>query len=421
MESLSPMLVGFTGCLMVSFLFSEFFNKLRYPRVLGYILAGVFIGLPYVNAFLLPEGFMPLLEFLSEVGIVFFILLAGTEIDLERLREMSTASLAVGFSAFICPLTLTFTFLSLFGLGFSTSLIVALCMSVTAAAIAVEILMEYGLLQSRDGAVIVGAGMVDDILGVVALSLILVAVKVDDLTVDSLVAAAGKLAAEYLAFFLIAVVVGLWVYPYIASLVWRRRGENQMLTLSLIFGLLVTFLSQVFGLSSLIGAFIAGLIINQTVKKRREGREIIRNLDAITFGFIIPFFFISVGLRFDLANIFRNMPLLIGLTVLGAVGKYAGVYLAGKMVKLKEGTIRAVGYGMNSRGGIELIIAVVALKQGLMGESVFSLIVSVALLTTFTSLHFFKRQVAENMNRLGPLVDDTLKEGVHPHRHLAEM
>jgi Kef-type K+ transport system membrane component KefB len=414
-------LVGFTGCLMVSFLFAEFFHRIRYPRILGYICVGILFGLPVINSVMVPADFTPLLSFLSDVGIVFFLLLAGAEMDVGKLREVSAVAAAVGVLSFITPFALSYAFLA--GIGFTTTMafIVSLCLSVTAAAVAVEILMEYGLLQTREGAVIAGAGMIAELLGVLALTVILALVHVGGPDTKSMLGVLSVSAAEYLIFFLIAYAIGFRVYPYLASRVWRYRSKNQEFMLAVIFGLLITLLSQVFGLSSLIGAFIAGLIINLTVKSKPEGMEIVNNLNALTFGLVIPFFFISIGLKLDVVSVLTGMPLVLALTFIGGFGKYAGVFVAGKLTGLRNASIHTIGLGMNDRGGMELVIAAVALSQGLIDNMLFSIIVSVAFITTFTSLYFFKCQIRENMKRLEPMIDHTLCTDCETHKRLADI
>jgi Kef-type K+ transport system membrane component KefB len=421
MEVLNPVLVGFTGCLMVSFLLAEFFNTLRYPRVLGYISTGIIFNIPVIKSFMLHPAFHPLIEFLSDVGIVFFLLLAGAEIDVTKLKRMSLPAAAVGLLSFTIPFILGLVFLSSIGFNATSSFILSMCLSVTAAAVAVEILMEYGLLKTNDGSIIVGASMIDDLLGVLALTVILVLIKAEGAVASSILTVFLRMFLEYMAFFLIAYVLGFRIYPFIARFIWREMSDSGILTLSIIFGLMITILSQVFGLSSLIGAFIAGLIINLTVKNKVEGREIVKGLNTLTFGLIIPFFFILIGLKFNLISVLTDFPLLIALVLIAGLGKYSGVFIAGKLTGLNQASINTVGLGMNDRGGIELIIALVAVSNGLISNSMFSIIVSVAFITTFISLFYFKKQIHENLKNLGVLVDGVLTTGGEKHTKLQDI
>ncbi len=422
MNGLDPLLVGFTGCLMASFLLSELFNSIRYPRVLGYICAGIILGIPPVRDLIVPEGFESLLEFLSGIGIVFFLLLAGLELDLVRLRKTSTSALAVGLLSFFTPLTLGFCIMAALGYSMIVSFVMALCLSVTAAAIAVEILMEYGLLQTDDGAIVVGAGMIDDLLGVFALTVLLALVGTGgDIISWATVAVFSKLYLEYLTFFVAAYVIGFWVYPRLASYIWKEKSKNGIFTLSIIFGLTITILSQVFELSSMVGAFIAGVIINMTVARQKMGKEIVDDLTSVTFGLIIPFFFISIGFMFDISAIWGQLPLAIALLFVGALGKYGGVWIAGKLTGLCKRSIHTIGLGMNDRGGIELIIAMVALNQGLITEGLFSIIVGIAFITTFVSLYLFKIQIRKNVKATGALLDGELCSRSFDHSSLRDL
>lgn len=420
MEAINPIVIGFTGCLLMSFLLSELFNRIKYPRILGYIMAGIVFTVPSLNHIFIPEEMSTLLQFLSEVGIVFFLLLAGLEMDITELRKMGLSAVAVGFLAFSFPFVLGFSILTIAGYAFLVAFVTALCLSVTAAAIAVEILMEYGLFKTKEGAVIVGAGMVDDLLGVLSLTFVVALVEAGGTLSPSLVLVFSKLFVEYVAFLLIAYILGFRVYPYVVSMIWSRRSENAVFTLSIVFGLIITLLSQAFGMSSLIGAFIAGLIINLTVKDTKEGKEIVHNLDSLTFGFIIPFFFISVGLKFDIFSVLSNIPLLLILAFIAAAGKFLGTAVAAFITDLPRKSIGIISLGMNARGGIELVVAVVALSQGMIPKSLFSIIITMSFLTTFLGIYLFKRQVKKNMDELVPLMDDTLCKGAD-HCHLEDM
>jgi len=422
MNELNPFLVGFTACLMVSFLLAELFNAIRYPRVLGYISAGILFGLGPIRGLFITEEFQVLLEFLAEIGVVFFLLLAGLELDLGRLKKMSLSALAVGVLSFAVPFMMGVAALGALGFGMIETFVISLCLSVTAAAIAVEILMEYDLLKTDDGAIVVGASMIDDLLGVFALTVLLALVEVGDgpLTTSALIIF-SRLYLEYLAFFILAYLIGFEIFPRIAQFVWKDKSKTGMFTLSLVFGLVITILSQVFQLSSLIGAFIAGLIINLTIGKKPVGKEIVDDLTSVTFGMVIPFFFISIGLRFDISSIVGDLPMLLLLLFIGAVGKYLGVLVAGKITGLSNSSIHTIGLGMNDRGGIELIIAMVAFSQGLIGPEIFSIIVAIAFITTFISLYFFKIQIRKNLKAIGKLLDGELCAGSTRHGSLSEL
>ncbi|MFH1403378.1 MAG: cation:proton antiporter [Candidatus Altiarchaeota archaeon] len=411
MEAINPVLVGFTGCLIAAFLLSELFNTLRYPRVLGYILTGIIFNIPPVRSFMLHPEFNPLLEFLSEVGVVFFLLLAGAEIDLSRLKKTTLPSISVGVLSFLIPMIIGLCTLSALGYDPTVSFILSLCLSVTAATIAVEVLMEYEILDADDGSIIVAAGMIDDLLGILALTLILALIQTGGQVSSSLIGVFSVLSLEYVTFFIIAYILGFKVLPQLAGLIRHGNSSNVMFTLSIIFGLTITLLSQVFGLSSLIGAFIAGLIINITVKNKPEGEGILKGLDMLTFGLIIPFFFISIGLKFDLNGIMSDIPLLVGLIFIALTGKYLGVFIAGKITGLNQSSINVIGLSMNNRGGIELVIALVAVSYNLITESLFSIVIAVSFITTFISLVYFNKQIQYNSQKFGLLVDGVLKKG----------
>lgn len=393
MYGVNPVFIGFTGCLTLAFILSEYFYRIRYPRVLGYILSGIIISSTPLKDVLITSEFMPVLESLSEIGVVFLLLLVGAEINIKNLQKVSHTAVLTAFFSFILPLILGYITLLIFDIDPLTAFITGLCLSLSAEGIAVELLMEYGLLNTSAGGIIVEAGMIDDFLGVFALTTVI------SLSQGGLTQTVVRLPFEYIAFFTVSYLIGFRIFPQIARIIWRGKSRTSMFTLSIIFGMIIVIFSEVFELSALIGAFIAGLIINLTIKIKAEEKEIVESLKTVTFGFIIPFFFIWVGLNFELQKTLSHMPMIIALTLAATIGKFGGAYITGKIKHIRKKTVNLIAAGINTRGGIELIIASVARNEGLLPNHLFSMIVSVALITTIISPILFKSQVKESISK----------------------
>jgi Kef-type K+ transport system membrane component KefB len=293
----------------------------------------------------------------------------------------------IALFSFIIPLSLGFIFLIWLKFPPVVAFITGVCLSLSAESIVVDILIEYGLFDTDAGTILVEAGMIDDFLGLFALSSVIA------LSQNNFQDAIIRLPLEYTLFFLASYLIGFLVYPRIARFIWREKSQVGVFTLSVLFGMTIVLLSEVFELSSLIGAFIAGLIINITIKNRAEEEEIVESLNMVTFGLVIPFFFIWIGLNYQLSDILLNIPLLAALVLIASVGKLLGAYIGGKLTSLKEKTVKLVGWGMNSRGGLELVVAAVAKTQGLLPDSMFSIVVSVSLVTTLFFPILFKNEL----------------------------
>jgi len=378
-------LVTFTLCLASSLLLAELFFRMGYPRVLGQILAGIILGLPLFRPYLFPAQSMEAINFLAEIGLVFFILLTGMSVRLHGMKRVRRQAALVSIISFFTPFTLGFIFATMMGYPKATSLILGMCLSITAEAVGADILMEFDMLRSKIGDIIVEAGMIDDVLGLISLTAVISYVNTGNLN-DLL-----RLPLEFMIFISIIYFIGFKIYPSLARYIWREKSEIGVFTLSIIFAMIVVILSQFMKLSAIIGAFLAGIVIQLSIKNRREEKEIVEGLRIVTFGLVIPFFFINIGLNFELSYFIHNLPFILMLTVIASIGKFAGPIITSLDPKLTLKEALLVGWGMNSHGAVELVIADIALTTGLIGKDIFSAIVSMALLTTILSPIMFKR------------------------------
>ncbi|MBU0761781.1 MAG: cation:proton antiporter [Candidatus Altiarchaeota archaeon] len=384
-------LVIVTVCLSLAFIFSETFYRLRHPKVLGQIIAGVFLGLPVFASIMRSDQVFSFISSLADLGIVFLMLLVGTKISVHRLLKSSKEAMALALLGYTIPFAGGFlfmqalAFLGLLDVGLLASVIVGICLAISAEAITIEILMEYGMLNSSVGALIMEAGMIDDLLGVLSLAAVIGYVEgggIEHIT---------SLPGDFLTFVLVSYILGFTVLPRAAKAVWKEKSEPAVFSLAIIFGLIIVLLSSFFGLSSVVGAFIAGVIIQLTVKNRLEEKEIVESLEIVTFGLVIPFFFIYIGLNINLAYTLENIYLVLALTFIALSGKMAAAHMLSHIYHVKKSHIPLIGWAANPRGAVELVIASIALERNLIGVELFSVIVSMAVLSAIISPIMFKR------------------------------
>ncbi|MBD3262306.1 MAG: hypothetical protein GF334_11695 [Candidatus Altiarchaeales archaeon] len=376
---------GLLSALMISFIFAEFFYNISYPRVLGQIIAGMVLGYPLIKPLVFQGAFPDLVSALSQIGIVFLMLLVGLKINVKNMRRASWDATLIAFFGFTVPLVMGFFGMRVLGYSHLEAVITGICLAISAEAVAVEILMEYNKLSTRVGTIVVEAGMIDDVLGVFSLSII----------AGFLSGGLGGLIfmpAEIALFLVASYVIGFKVYPQVARFIWREKSEEGVFTVSVIFGLTVVVLSEYLGLSSLVGAFIAGLIIHLSIKDKKEEEEIVDSFQKITFGLIIPFFFISIGLNFEYGFLNQRLVLLIlYITLLAFAGKLGGTYLSGKILRLPSKEASIIGWSMNSRGMVGLVVAEIARANNLITPALFTAIVATTLLTTLISPAVLRR------------------------------
>lgn len=378
--------------LIVAFVASELFKRLRFPPVVGQILAGMIFGIPLIEATLFGYESRSVVDFLSVLGIVFLLFLAGLEIDINKVRETSRDSVLISFSAALIPLFFGFLFLRVMGYDFLTSLVVGGALSVTSEATKVKVLMDLNSLNTRLGAIMVAAGAIDDIFEVTFLSLVIVIAHGGSLLELALI------PVQLLIFVIIAFVFFKGISKVLHYLENNGGDETELFSMIMIFVLVLAALSEVMELGYLIGAIIGGFLLQLSLRSihQKHKEDMIRMTKMITLAFVVPFFFANVGLNFNFETISTNLTLLIGLVIIAFVGKILGTIIVKPASSLSLKQLYYVGWAMNSRGAAELVIALIALQFALIPPEVFSALVAMAMITTLTFPFVLSRGIKKN-------------------------
>lgn len=363
-------------CLALSFLLSELFYRFNYPQVLGPIFAGLILGLPIFRpAF---EGnIMINIEFLSTLGIIFLLFLAGLEVNIKKLVKTEKDSVAISIFGAIIPLVLGFCMMRLMGYSNLPAIVLGACLSLTAEGTTVKILLDMKALNTKVGTILLGAGIIDDIFEVIFLSIVLVlAQKSFEKLAWFPVEVFAFVAITYLAYKFI---------PQLIRLIQIEKTKVADFTVLLIIVMTIAIISTRLSLGPIIGAFAAGIIINILHHKKNHHKQHYQEVDefkTMTFGLIIPFFFINIGLHFDVASLINNIGLVVLVLVVATAGKIIGALVAKPLTDLSWKQSYLIGWGMNSRGAVELVIAEIARMNGLISTELYSAIVVMAVFTT---------------------------------------
>ncbi|ODS39518.1 MAG: hypothetical protein A7316_05260 [Candidatus Altiarchaeales archaeon WOR_SM1_86-2] len=390
-------LLTFTVCLALAFVISEVFHRFRYPRILGQIIAGIVLGLPILHDLVFTPDTLTYISFLSQLGIIFLLLLAGLEIDYRRLMEVSREAVLVAVFSAAIPFAMGFLLMKLFGYSDVLALIVGGCLAVTAEATKVKVLMDFKVLDTKLGAIMLAAGAIDDILEIILLSMVLVLVQTEGaLGLSQLI----TLPLEILLFIAL-VYLFFKSFPWIARYM-QRTSELGAFSISIILGLCVVMLSEFLGLGPVIGALVAGLILRVSIRAKEE-RKIAKDLRIAAFGLIVPFFFIWIGMQFDVNALFMYPVLVLLITLIATLGKLSGSIIVKFFSKLSLKQTALIGWGMNSRGAVELVIASAAYPVFVRENAVeiFSAVVIMAIITTMIFPVMLKHELKKN-----PLVMD---------------
>lgn len=364
-----------TICLIVSFFLAEIFHRIKYPQVLGQILAGIILGLP-LFAFLFTPNIIIDIEFLADLGVIFMLLLVGLELNIEKFKRAGKDTITIALFCTLTPFILGFVTIRALGYSTLVAFVVGAAFSLTAEGTKLKVLLDLKALNTKLGIIMLGAGILDDVFEVLFLSLLLILSNGSFATVI-------WLPVKVIVFALF-IFFTYKLFPYFLHKVQKERSRTTLFSFVLIFALLVAVVSKKFELGPILGAFIAGIIIHLSEHRKSEYKEIITELNAMTFSFIIPFFFINIGLKFDITSLTSNLWLTLLIIFVATAGKIIGALLATPFTDLSLKQTHLVGWGMNSRGAIELVIATFAYSNGMIPLEIYSAVVMMALVTTLT-------------------------------------
>jgi len=393
--------------LIVTFVMGLLFKRIGMPAVVGQILAGILLGIPFLRGILFDsESSLVIVDFLAYLGIIFLLFLAGLEIDIEKIRETSRESLMISLSSALVPFGLGFAFMMLVfpSYGWLTALVFGGAMMVTSEATKVKVLMDLNSLNTHLGAIMLAAGALDDIFEVLFLALVAVIGR-----------GGGLLELAAIPVEIVIFVVIAFVFFKVASKVFRyldRNGGNQaeIFSLVVIFIMVLAALSEGLGIGYLIGAIAGGFILQVAMRSIHEHhrKDMVKVTELIALGFIVPFFFANVGINFEFDTLFSSIGLLVATVVIAFSGKLLGCMLIKPLSRLTLKQLYYTGWAMNSRGAAELVIALAAKQLGLIPLEVFSALVAMSLITTLA----FPPVLARGIKKNPGLMDVTASEPV---------
>jgi Kef-type K+ transport system membrane component KefB len=375
----------------IAFLFNEAFKRLSLPPVVGQILGGLILGIPTIKSFIFQssESF-EIVDLLATLGILFLLLLVGLEIDIEKILQSSKEGVLIALSAAIVPLILGFALLRILGYSVVASLIFGGALSVTAEGTTVKVLMDANALNTRLGAVIVSAGAIDDIFEVFFLSLVTI------VGFGGSVFQLVYLPLEFLVFITVALILFKLFSNALRTI--ERRGDIELFSLIIIFVLIMATLSEALQMGYLIGAIASGFLLQLSMRRLRKSdeEEMVRATRLITLAFVVPFFFMNIGLNFDYGYLFGNVLLMVLTVVIAFLGKIVGTIIVKPLSRLSVKQLYLIGWGMNSRGAVELVIALLALRHGLITQEIFSALVAMAIITTLVFPFVLQREIRKD-------------------------
>ncbi len=385
-------------------------ERLGLPSVLGELLLGVLLGNLILLNIPLFEGIKhdTIIPFLAELGVVILLFQIGLESNIEKMKKVGVRALLVALVGVILPFILG-TFLVgpflLPGLSTNTYLFIGATLTATSVGITARVFQDLKKLQTPEAQIVLGAAVIDDVLGLIILAVVSQIVVTGNVSLLSIAIISGKA----LAFLIGAIVLGRLSAPLLGKFLSKiHTGIGMKFTLAISFGLFLAYCAGLLGLAPIVGAFAAGLVLdpvhfryfkdphvvhdirsavseshpelNQKFKELMEphAHRHVEDLIEPLGHFLVPIFFVVTGMAVKLETLADPTILLIalGLTLAAFIGKIAAGLVAGKVNRW------LVGWGMVPRGEVGLIFAAIGKGLGVINDQVFSVIVVLVMLTT---------------------------------------
>ncbi|MDG2980196.1 cation:proton antiporter [Latilactobacillus curvatus] len=369
-------------------------KRIGMPAVIGQLLVGIILG-PALFGVLHENSFI---HTFSEIGVVLLMFIAGLESNLTLLKKYFKPSLVVAVLGVIVPVISMYGMSLAFGISQLESLFIGVIFAATSVSISVEVLRELNVLESKEGTIILGAAVVDDLLAVIILS-VLTSLFGAQLAAASSPHMSLGLSLLLQALFMVAVYFSVkWIVPFVMHLSRRLLVPYASAITSLIICFGFVWFAEAVELSAVVGAFFAGIAISQTPYKE----EINRHIEPIGYTVFIPVFFVSIGLSMNLASLNQHILFITILTVLAVFSKLIGSGLGARWMNNSPQGAYTIGAAMISRGEMALIIAQIGYNAKLLSELYYSEIIFVIIITTVLAplilKHAVKRQLATEIN-----------------------
>ena len=387
-HSFSDLLAVLVALLLATKLLGVLAQRLGQPAVVGELLAGIVLG-GSVLGILDPAD--PVLLSLAELGVLVLLFEIGLHTDIRSLMKVGNAALAVALVGVVLPFGLGYAVSIALGLPTIAAIVAGAALTATSIGISARTLSDLGQLESREGQIVLGAAVIDDVIGLVILSVVSGLVGGAALTLGGVATTSGIAVG----FVVGAIVLGSALVPPIFRFVDRIQASGTLGIAGLIFAFMMAWLASLAGSATIIGAFAAGLVLHNTPQRA----EIEKATTALGH-FFVPIFFATVGAAVELSTLADARALAIGgaLIVVGVLAKMA----AGYAPFWFKGDKTLIGVAMIPRGEVGLIFAQMGLATGALTSQLFSALALMVLVTTFIAPPL----LAVLVNRRGKLPGD---------------
>lgn len=390
---------------------AEICTRINLPAVLGELVGGVIVGISALHLIVFPEGgfeaadslvisFLQLtanissttatavfqsesevISVLAELGVVILLFEVGLESDLKELLKVGPQATVVAVVGVAAPFIAgTLGLVALFGVPLIPAIFAGAALTATSIGITSRVLTELGKLNTTEGQIILGAAVLDDVLGIIVLAVVAGLAKTGEIEIGNVV----YLIVSAAVFLIGAILVGRLLNPYFVVLINKMKTRGELLLTSLVFAFILSYIGGAIRLEAILGSFAAGLVLAETEKQEDLQKQLSPIADML-----VPIFFVTVGAKTDLGVLNPTNPvnqegliLAIFLIVIAIIGKL----ITGLTVFGKPGINRlAVGIGMIPRGEVGLVFVSVGAASGTLNKATEAAIIMMVIVTTFVA------------------------------------
>jgi Kef-type K+ transport system membrane component KefB len=383
--------------------FGEIFRRLRQPTVVGEIIGGILLG-PTVMGHLFPSTFQEL--FLSHpnatmsmdgiyfISVVMLLFISGMEIELPMVWKNGKTATIISFTGMIIPLGIGFA-TGWFGYSFLSggaeenklvfSLFMGTAFAITALPVIAKILFDLNLLNSKIGSLIISCAMLTDFVGWNLFSVVLSMMPNTQHHFGQFTLWQTALITILFAIFVLTIFKFL-LNRLIGFVNKRFNGPGGSVSIAMALCFAAAIFTEYIGIHAVFGAFLMGIAFGESIHFAGKSKEIIHQFVANIFA---PLFFISIGLKVDFIGNF-DLKIVLIILVISFITKILGGYLGGRLGGLRTNESLAIGFGINARGAMEIMLGLIALQAHLIDEKIFVALTLMAIITSITSGYFIK-------------------------------
>jgi len=362
------LLLVLAAVLLTTRALSALAERVGQPAILGELVGGVLLGASVLG--ILDPGDLAI-HTLAQLGLLILLFEIGLATDVRALARVGGTATIIAIVGVVLPFVFGYAALTAMGIGRIAAIVCAAALTATSIGISTRVLAEMGFLQTEEGRVVLGAAVLDDIIGLIILSVIATFAAGVAITTSGIV----WTSAAAFGFVVITLLVGSFVVPPLFLAAKRLRSPTTIAVLGLVFAFSLAALAGMLGSAIIVGAFVAGVLLNGI-----EQRDEVQGFTAPIGSLLTPIFFASVGASVDLRAFAEPRTIVITLVLLatGGIGKLIAAYVPFWF----KGNKALIGAAMLPRGEVELIVAQTGLAIGALDASLFGAITLMVLLTT---------------------------------------